>query len=98
VPLDRSVHPILRRLEEFADLPLVPALLTTIHEQSSEDLMKYKLAPVCMSEPTQSARLSGQLELTASSPFLGVEQTRPRCCLIFASSRRARSIEDSLSM
>ncbi|ORY91691.1 hypothetical protein BCR35DRAFT_298965 [Leucosporidium creatinivorum] len=41
-----GVHPILRRLEEFADLPLVPQLLATIHEQSSEDLMKYKLAPV----------------------------------------------------
>lgn len=46
-PTSHSVHPILRRLEEFADLPLVPALLATIHEQSSEDLMKYKLAPVC---------------------------------------------------
>lgn len=42
-----GVHPILRRLEELADLPLVPALLATIHEQASEDLMKYKLAPMC---------------------------------------------------
>lgn len=42
-----AVHPILRRLEEFADLPLIPALLATVHEKSSEDLMKYKLAPMC---------------------------------------------------
>ncbi|KAI5480400.1 hypothetical protein MNV49_000975 [Pseudohyphozyma bogoriensis] len=41
-----GVHPILRRLEEFADKPLVPALLATIHEQASADLMKYKLAGV----------------------------------------------------
>lgn len=41
-----SVHPILRRLETFADLPLVPALLATVHEKAPADLMKYKLAPV----------------------------------------------------
>ncbi|GAA5913255.1 hypothetical protein JCM6882_000044 [Rhodosporidiobolus microsporus] len=40
-----SVHPVLRRLEEFADLPLVPALLATVHENAPADLMKYKLAP-----------------------------------------------------
>ncbi|BGP17510.1 hypothetical protein JCM10213_008244 [Rhodosporidiobolus nylandii] len=40
-----GVHPILRRLETFADLPLVPALLATVHENAPEDLMKYKLAP-----------------------------------------------------
>ncbi|GAA5827482.1 hypothetical protein JCM11251_003831 [Rhodosporidiobolus azoricus] len=39
-----SVHPVLRRLEEFADLPLVPALLATVHENAPADLMKYKLA------------------------------------------------------
>lgn len=57
-----SVHPILRRLEEFADLPLVPALLATIHEQSSEDLMKYKLAPICGFSPLGTAELSAELE------------------------------------
>ncbi|KAM0746601.1 hypothetical protein T439DRAFT_134935 [Meredithblackwellia eburnea MCA 4105] len=39
-----GVHPILRRLEDFTDSPMVPALLATIHEQSQADLMKYKLA------------------------------------------------------
>ncbi|KAL8290009.1 hypothetical protein RQP46_002948 [Phenoliferia psychrophenolica] len=41
-----GVHPILKRLEEFADSPMVPALLATVHEKSDEDLMKYKLAPM----------------------------------------------------
>ncbi|GAA6036704.1 hypothetical protein JCM8097_003438 [Rhodosporidiobolus ruineniae] len=40
-----GVHPILRRLETFADLPLLPALLATVHENAPADLMKYKLAP-----------------------------------------------------
>ncbi|KAK4706070.1 hypothetical protein P7C70_g119, partial [Phenoliferia sp. Uapishka_3] len=39
-----GVHPILRRLEEFADTPMIPALLATVHEKSQEDLMRYKLA------------------------------------------------------
>ncbi|GAA5921727.1 hypothetical protein JCM1841_007108 [Sporobolomyces salmonicolor] len=38
-----GVHPILRPLSSFADLPLVPALLATVHESAPEDLMKYKL-------------------------------------------------------
>ncbi|BGP49444.1 hypothetical protein JCM10450v2_005335 [Rhodotorula kratochvilovae] len=38
-----GVHPFLRRLETFADLPLVPALLATVHEQGQSDLMRYKL-------------------------------------------------------
>ena len=42
-----GVHPILRRLEEFADSPMVPALLATVHEKSDADLMKYKLAHMC---------------------------------------------------
>ncbi|GAA5905788.1 hypothetical protein JCM8208_000899 [Rhodotorula glutinis] len=38
-----GVHPILRPLSEFADLPLVPALLATVHEKGPDDLMRYKL-------------------------------------------------------
>ncbi|GAA5849182.1 hypothetical protein JCM8547_006471 [Rhodosporidiobolus lusitaniae] len=41
-----GVHPILRRLETFANLPLIPALLATVHEKAPADLMKYKLASV----------------------------------------------------
>lgn len=41
-----GVHPILRPLSAFADSPMVPALLATIHEKSDSELMKYKLAPV----------------------------------------------------
>ncbi|GAA5885461.1 hypothetical protein JCM3774_002591 [Rhodotorula dairenensis] len=40
-----GVHPILRPLHTLADLPLVPALLATVHKEGNEDLMKYKLAP-----------------------------------------------------
>jgi hypothetical protein len=47
--LSSSVHPILRRLETLADLPLLPALLATVHEKAPADLMKYKMAPVCSS-------------------------------------------------
>ncbi|GAA5941656.1 hypothetical protein JCM3775_003623 [Rhodotorula graminis] len=38
-----GVHPILRPLHEFADLPLVPALLATVHKRGPSDLMQYKL-------------------------------------------------------
>jgi len=41
-----GVHPILKRLEEFKNDPLVPALLKTIHEKGPNHLMKYKLAPM----------------------------------------------------
>ncbi|KZT37993.1 hypothetical protein SISSUDRAFT_1047708 [Sistotremastrum suecicum HHB10207 ss-3] len=40
-----GVHPIMRRLEDFEDSPLVPALLAKIHEDSSKILMDYKVAP-----------------------------------------------------
>jgi len=40
-----GVHPIMKRLEDFEDSPLVPALLATIHEESDKVMMDYKLAP-----------------------------------------------------
>ncbi|POY75267.1 hypothetical protein BMF94_1637 [Rhodotorula taiwanensis] len=40
-----GVHPILRPMHTLADLPLVPALLATVHKEGNEELMKYKLAP-----------------------------------------------------
>ncbi|EJD05609.1 uncharacterized protein FOMMEDRAFT_77964 [Fomitiporia mediterranea MF3/22] len=41
-----GVHPIMKRLEDFADSPLVPALLAKIHEEGDRTLMDYKLAPL----------------------------------------------------
>ncbi|KAK9894462.1 hypothetical protein P389DRAFT_186346 [Cystobasidium minutum MCA 4210] len=40
-----GVHPIMRRLEQLADSPLIPELLVRIHKESDEKLMKYKVAP-----------------------------------------------------
>jgi len=40
-----GVHPIMKRLEDFEDSPLVPALLATIHRESDKIFMDYKLAP-----------------------------------------------------
>ena len=40
-----GVHPIMRRLEQIAESPLIPKLLTKIHLESDQQLMKYKLAP-----------------------------------------------------
>lgn len=40
-----GVHPIMRRLEDLADSPLVPKLLAKIHLESDEKLMTYKVAP-----------------------------------------------------
>ncbi|KZT72269.1 hypothetical protein DAEQUDRAFT_27471 [Daedalea quercina L-15889] len=37
-----GVHPVLKRMEDLADNPLVPALLAKIHTDSDETLMKYK--------------------------------------------------------
>ncbi|KAH9911195.1 uncharacterized protein B0H18DRAFT_1129044 [Fomitopsis serialis] len=37
-----GVHPVLKRMEDLADNPLVPALLAKIHTDSDEMLMKYK--------------------------------------------------------
>lgn len=39
-----GVHPIMRRLEQLADSPLIPELLVRIHKESDEKLMKYKVA------------------------------------------------------
>ncbi|KAI5120885.1 hypothetical protein M0805_002985 [Coniferiporia weirii] len=41
-----GVHPIMKRLEDLADSPLVPALLAKVHEEGDKKLMDYKLAPV----------------------------------------------------
>ncbi|KAL5498789.1 hypothetical protein ACEPAH_2144 [Sanghuangporus vaninii] len=41
-----GVHPIMKRLEDLADSPLVPALLTKLHEEGDKKLMDYKLAPL----------------------------------------------------
>lgn len=41
-----GVHPIMKRLEDFADDPLVPSLLIKVHEEGDKKLMDYKLAPV----------------------------------------------------
>ncbi|KAF8575224.1 hypothetical protein K439DRAFT_1623749 [Ramaria rubella] len=41
-----GVRPIMKRLEDFSDSPLVPALLARIHEDGDRTLMNYKLAPL----------------------------------------------------
>ncbi|GJJ08598.1 hypothetical protein Clacol_002817 [Clathrus columnatus] len=41
-----GVRPILKRLEDFEDSPLVPELLTRIHRESDKKLMEYKLGPL----------------------------------------------------
>ncbi|KAF8514639.1 hypothetical protein BU17DRAFT_52414 [Hysterangium stoloniferum] len=41
-----GVRPILKRLEDFADSPLLPALLSRLHEEGDRTLMDYKLAPI----------------------------------------------------
>jgi len=40
-----AVHPLLKKLSDLADSPLIPALLSKIHEETSPDLIKYKAAP-----------------------------------------------------
>ncbi|KAG8677933.1 hypothetical protein FRC08_018200, partial [Ceratobasidium sp. 394] len=41
-----AVHPLLKKMRDIrADSPLVPALLSKIHEEASKDLMDYKVAP-----------------------------------------------------
>ncbi|KAI0074728.1 hypothetical protein K474DRAFT_1765099 [Panus rudis PR-1116 ss-1] len=40
-----GVHPVLRRLEDLADSPLVPALLEKVHIDSDKKIMDYKGAP-----------------------------------------------------
>ncbi|TDL24583.1 hypothetical protein BD410DRAFT_745243 [Rickenella mellea] len=40
-----GVHPIMKRLEDFEDSPLIPELLIKIHEHSDEVLINYKLGP-----------------------------------------------------
>ncbi|RPD57707.1 hypothetical protein L227DRAFT_594590 [Lentinus tigrinus ALCF2SS1-6] len=37
-----GVHPILRKIEDFADSPLVPALLEKVHLESDPVMLKYK--------------------------------------------------------
>ncbi|KAH8116139.1 hypothetical protein DFH11DRAFT_1688264 [Phellopilus nigrolimitatus] len=41
-----GVHPIMKRLEDLADSPLVPALLAKVHEEGDRKIMDYKLAPL----------------------------------------------------
>ncbi|OCH90583.1 hypothetical protein OBBRIDRAFT_793135 [Obba rivulosa] len=40
-----GVHPVLRQMKEFADLPLVPELLAKIHVDSSQEMLDYKQGP-----------------------------------------------------
>jgi len=41
-----AVHPLLKKMRDIReDSPLVPALLSKIHEEASKDLMDYKVAP-----------------------------------------------------
>ncbi|EPQ52256.1 hypothetical protein GLOTRDRAFT_47391 [Gloeophyllum trabeum ATCC 11539] len=40
-----GVHPIMKRLEDLEDSPLVPMLLAKVHAEADEKLMKYKVAP-----------------------------------------------------
>jgi hypothetical protein len=70
-----SVHPILRRLETLADLPLLPALLATVHEKAPADLMKYKMAPVCSSLP--SFLFIPSFEVLTRSPHVDQEKMLP---------------------
>jgi len=44
-----GVHPIMKRLEDFEESPLVPALIVKLHEEGDKTLMDYKLAPVYQS-------------------------------------------------
>lgn len=37
-----GVHPVLRRMSDLADSPLVPALLAKIHTDADRELMDYK--------------------------------------------------------
>ncbi|KAI1791192.1 hypothetical protein LXA43DRAFT_889743 [Ganoderma leucocontextum] len=39
-----GVHPIMRRIQDLADSPLVPALLEKVHTESDPALLKYKAA------------------------------------------------------
>ncbi|CEL55399.1 hypothetical protein RSOLAG1IB_01409 [Rhizoctonia solani AG-1 IB] len=46
-----AVHPLIKRMKDIReDSPLVPALLAKIHEESSKDLMDYKVAPAYYAE------------------------------------------------
>lgn len=63
------VHPILKRIEEFAGDPLVPALLARVHESGKRNLMDYKLAPMYqerlipyLAQLTQSQMSRGLIE------------------------------------
>lgn len=40
-------HPVLKRMEDLADNPLVPALLAKIHTDSDETLMKVVVESLC---------------------------------------------------
>ncbi|GBE80763.1 predicted protein [Sparassis crispa] len=40
-----GIHPVLKRMGDLADTPLVPALLAKMHTESDEALLKYKGAP-----------------------------------------------------
>ncbi|KIJ31272.1 hypothetical protein M422DRAFT_186275 [Sphaerobolus stellatus SS14] len=41
-----GVRPVLKRLEDLSDDPLVPALFLHVHKESDQKLMTYKLAPI----------------------------------------------------
>ncbi|KAG8748258.1 hypothetical protein FRC10_007648 [Ceratobasidium sp. 414] len=46
-----AVHPLLKKMRDIrTDSPLVPALLSKIHQEASKDLMDYKVAPAYQAE------------------------------------------------
>ncbi|KAF8304833.1 hypothetical protein DL93DRAFT_2066749 [Clavulina sp. PMI_390] len=58
-----AVHPIVRPLHTLARSPLIPALLSKIHTDSSRDLIKYKVADAYWEalEPWLEARTQEQI-------------------------------------
>jgi hypothetical protein len=59
-----AVHPLTRPLRALAKSPLLPALLHKIHTESSQDLIRYKVAPAYWEvlEPWLKARTREQIE------------------------------------
>lgn len=46
-----AVHPLIKKMRDIReDSPLVPALLSKIHDEASKDLMDYKVAPAYYAE------------------------------------------------
>ena len=65
----RNRHPILRRIEDLADSPLIPALLEKVHTESDPSLLKASTPPRAVCIVANETDNANRLQYKAASKY-----------------------------